>query len=144
MCGTDRAFIYETGIAVKSQIATQICRPDNNGASRRARKKLLRALVRTRRRKRVFTRGSRTRADYAVVISDLSVRESRSVIPSGTGSRRHLAGESRCRYVTPDERSRQVRRTANVARPFVDLLPAPCNIEKCVSVSGWFSPWNTE
>lgn len=58
MCGTGRAFIYETGVAVKSQIATQICRADNNGASRRARKKLLRTLARTRRRKRVRAVGT--------------------------------------------------------------------------------------
>lgn len=29
MCGTGRTLIYETGVAVKSQIATQICRADN-------------------------------------------------------------------------------------------------------------------
>lgn len=51
MCGTCRTFIYETGVAVKSQIATQICRADNNGVYCRARKKRLRTLVGTRRRK---------------------------------------------------------------------------------------------
>lgn len=58
MCGTGHAFIYETVVAVKSQIATQICRADNNGVSCRVRKKLLRTLVRIRRRKRVRAVGT--------------------------------------------------------------------------------------
>lgn len=105
MCGTGRTFIYETGVAVKSQIATQICRADNNGASRQ--EETPREPWSGRRRRKRAARGqrkSRTPLTTAV-ISDLSVRESRSVISSGTGPRRYLAAESRCRYVMSGERS---------------------------------------
>lgn len=92
MCGTGCAFIYETGVAVKSQIATQICRLDNNGASRRARKNLKPGQDEKQEESTRYVAESKTRA---VVIFNLSVRESRSIIPEVSHRKRDCVDVSR-------------------------------------------------
>lgn len=72
-------FIYETGVAVKSQIATQICGVDNNGASRRGRKNLEPGQDEEQEESARYVTESKTCAltpRLYLTISDLSVRES--------------------------------------------------------------------
>lgn len=97
--GTGDAFIYEASVAVKSQIATQICRADNNRCRARKNVAILAEPGQVKeegeRQREVATRvwsgALDSRRDSAVVISDLSVRARESLcnpadVPSGTAS----------------------------------------------------------
>jgi len=70
MCRTGRAFIYETGVVVEPQIATTICQADNNGASLAGKNSPRNSAGRKRAAR---PSRERSRADLALVISDLSV-----------------------------------------------------------------------